>query len=249
MSDISDELLCELLTLSNEINGVKETVSCVPKSDTLILSHLENGSTCEELVEPFQHLLKLSRHKPYSDVAYVQQRRPDIELDIRRNHTDLNLYDLDTFLRAIVPSQKHLIQIINDQCHVHPQFQVLVARLHLLNARCQRPICQGRILSETRFGNDSLSFPVAHPPFVYELESLLSARDSERLVETYLMHLMRYLSGDDSVENDSCLLCLTFDLYATDQTNLKKISSLLPRKYLSGVQKSRYVGPTVRHRY
>ncbi len=167
--------------------------------------------------------MKMSRTKPYSDVEYVQQRRPDLELDIRRNHADLNLYDLNTFLRAIVPSLKHLIQIIEVQCHVHPQFQVLVARLHSLNARCQRPICQGRILSETRFARDCnpLSFPVAHPPFIYELESLLSARDSERLVQTYLTHLMRYLDVDGPIENDSCLLCLTFDLYATDQTNLK----------------------------
>jgi hypothetical protein len=222
MAGVTDDLLEELVTIGNEMNGTKDTVSRMPNSDLLVLNHVENGSTVEDLVQPLNHLFQMSTKKPYLDVEYVQQQRADMAINVEKNHEDLNLFDLNTFLRAIVPSQRQLMQRIEEQCHVHPQFLALVERLPLLDTRCDRSICHGRILAESKFGADSrsISFAVAHPPFVYELESLLERRNGESLVDTYLSQLQRFLI-EDKLDNDSCVLCLAFDLYCTDTVGIE----------------------------
>lgn len=222
MSRIPDDLLTELVTLTNELTCAKETVARIQGSDLLVMNHVENGSTSEELIEPLNHLFEMSAKKPYYDVEYSPLQPLKHGANILRKREDVNIYDLDTFLRAIVPWQTTLTRRIEEQCNIYPQFQPLVERLSLLDSRCENPLCYGSILAESIFSVDEkalLSFAVAHPPYVYELDSILHKQDSERLVEAYLAQLQKYLKVS-KLENESCLLCLTLALYSTDKRDL-----------------------------
>lgn len=221
MENISDDLLEDLMKYNNEINCVNETLSSVQDSQLTVLCNTENGTTIGDLVEPLEKLFDISTKKPHLEVDYVRQRDVPLTVNIGENCNHVNVYDLRSFLQALVPNQVSLIRLLEEQCNVHPMFMSLVDKLHLLNTKCTRDFCQGRILAKTVFApNDQseISFSIAHPPFVYEIFDLVK-QDDEELIENYLKHLRRYLSS--KIEMDSCLLCLTYDLYCTDKTDMK----------------------------
>ena len=223
MNSITTDLLEELVTYNNQINCVKETISSVQQSELLIINHIENGSTTESLVEPFEHLFKIVTQKPHTDIEYVENKKPAFTINIGQNCNDVNVYDLDTFLQAIVPEQVSLIEILEEQCNMYPQYMPLIKHLHLLRTSCTRPICQGRILAGVKFtspGRNDIPFPIAHPPFVYEIKKLLR-RGNEALTRSYMCHLTRYLTNP--IETDCCILCLTFDLYCKNTCELSNV--------------------------
>ena len=220
MESITKELLEELSSYGNELQCVKDTMASVQHSDTLVISNLENGQTTEDLVEPLQHMFTLSKEKPYCDVQYVQKPRNAMNINIEESFNGINVYDLKTFLRAITPSQQKLIERVEELCNMYPEYIGLVQKLHLLNTGCQRSICQGRIVAGcklTKPKDSTITFAIAHPPFVYELKELLDHEDETYLM-TYLVHLKQYL--DNPIPNDSCLFCLTYDLYCTDSSEV-----------------------------
>ena len=224
MSTIERELLEELLTFNNEINCVKDTIGTVQKSKLLLMSNVENGSSEKELVEPFEHLFRLAK-KPHSDIDYVKHKRSGIQMNIRENCNDVNVYDTDTFLRALLPEQNSLIQLIEEQCNIHPEFLSLVQQLTLLNKPCERNICSGKLIASTKFFSSKVhevEFAIAHPPFVYELERILKKKKSN--VTSYLKHLKKYLTTP--IENTSCILCLTYDFYCLDISRMKNFRLL-----------------------
>ena len=224
MSTIDTELLEELLTFNNEINCVKDTIGTVQDTKLLLMSNVENGSSEKELVEPFEHLFRLAK-KPHTDIDYVKQKRSGIEMNIGENCNDVNVYDTDAFLRALLPEQNSLIELIEEQCNINPEFLSLVQHLHLLNKPCERNICSGKLIASTKFFSSKVhevEFPIAHPPFVYELERILKKKKNN--VKSYLKHLKRYLTTP--IENTSCILCLTYDFYCLDISSMKNFRLL-----------------------
>lgn len=221
MSKISAELAEELLSYSNELHCAKDTIASVAHSDTLVITNLENGSSEKELTEPFEYLFNMSMKKPHFDVQYVSQDKKEVSMNIGESCNDLNVYDLETFLLALRPDQSSLIDRIVEQCNIYSNFITLISKIHLLNTFCERPVCQGRIIAGSRFTkqkNSCMKFRIAHPPFIYELEQLLKyENDSD--IENYLLHLQQYL--ENPIQNDSCILCLSYDLYCTDSADIQ----------------------------
>lgn len=224
MDSISNALLEDLLKYNNEINCVSETLSSIQDSQLTVITNVENGLTTNDLTEPLKTLFEITTKKPYFEVDYVRQRDVPLNINIGEDCSDVNVYDLHTFLQALVPNQVSLIRLLEEQCNVHPKFISLVDKLHLLNKKCTRDFCQGTILSKTVFAQteerNDITFTIAHPPFVYEIFDLVK-QDDEALIENYLSYLYRYLSS--KIEMDSCLLCLTYDLYCTDKTDMKGV--------------------------
>lgn len=225
MSDIEPQLLEELVTFNNEINCVKDTIGTVHQSKLLIMSNVENGSSNEELIEPMKHLFQMTK-KPHTDIEYIKRQRPKMEVNITESANDINIYDTDSFLKALVPDQSSLIHLIEEQCNIHPEFISLVDKLHLLNTACTNNICSGKLLASTRFlkrDNHDVVFPIAHPPFVYELDRILKLSKPKH-VQSYLTHLKKYLTN--KIENIKCILCLTYDFYSLDISSMKNFRLL-----------------------
>ncbi len=220
METIGQDFLEELMTFNNQMNCVQETIGSIQNSDLFVITNTENGRSTNELIDPFQRLFTIATKRPFCDVQYVRQRKPDLNINIGENCNDLNVFDLETFLQAIVPRQTLLIQLLEDQCNIFPEYQHLLEKVHLINTPCSRVCCQGRILAGSKFfvnGNSEIPFSIAHPPFVYELVKLMKY-ENETDIKSYLTHLSDYLAN--TIETDSCLLCLTYDLYCTDTSDL-----------------------------
>ena len=128
---------------------------------------------------------------------------------------------MNTFLQALIPEQTSLIELLEEQCNIYPQYMNLIKHLHILRTPCSRDICQGRILAGVKFttnGKNDIPFPIAHPPFVYELKEFVR-RGNEHLIKSYMNHLNRYLTKD--IYTDSCILCLSFDLYCKNKCEVQ----------------------------
>ena len=221
MNSVSSSLLEDLVTYNNELTCVQECVAKIQSSQLLTITHTENGSTERDLVKPFQHLFHVAVKKPHSDVEYLRHQKPDFEVNVTEPSRNVNVFDLEAFLRAIVPKQKGLIMQLEELCNIYPQYFGVVKRLHLLATPCSRHCCQGRILAGTKFttdGNNSMSFPIAHPPFIYESDKIKKLKD-DKIMKDFLDQLKNYLMSP--IENDSCLLCLTYDLYCSNDCELK----------------------------
>lgn len=221
MESISTDLLEDVMTYNNELTCVQETIAKFNNSKYFVVTNTENGRTTEELVEPFEQLFTVTTKKPYCDIEYIQRKRPDMQIDVTQNCNDVNVFDLNNFLQAIVPKQMSLLEILEEQCNIYPEYTALTEKLQLINTPCSRPFCQGKILAGTKLtmnNKSSIEFAVAHPPFVYEIKKILQS-GCEMALKTYMKHLSHYLHSD--ISNDSCLLCLTYDLYCTDTAELK----------------------------
>lgn len=222
MEHITSAVLEDILTYNNEINCVRDTIGPLQNTDILVVSNIENGSSASELVDPFLRLFHMASEKCENDIEYVMQKKSPIEVNVNESFQSLNVYDLDQFLQALVPDQTCLIETLTDQCNIHPQFSCLVQKLHLLRKPCSRHSCQAKILAGSKFmyghEDENIRFPIAHPPFVYEIGRLLKQANF-KTIETYLQHLHRYLTSE--IEVDSCILCLTFDLYCKCEAPIK----------------------------
>jgi len=221
MSGVTTDIVEQLLSYSNDIICMKDTIANVQNSDTLVVSNIENGITEEELYEPLQYLFSMSMKKEYCDVQYVGQDKEELQINIGDNCNDINVYDLETFLLAIRPNQFSLIETVGELCNTNLDFLNLTDKLHLLNTYCKRSYCQGRILAYAKFTKnktDEINFRIAHPPFVYEIDRLLEKVDEQDL-NRYLLNLKRYL--ETPIQNDSCILCLAYDLYCKESSNVK----------------------------
>lgn len=230
MANITSRVLEDMMAYNNEITCVKESIGTLLNTDLLVVSNLENGSTMEEINDPFYKLFNISAKKTYSDIEYVRQQKPSLAANIGDFYGELNVYDLDTFLRALVPNQTQLIKTLTEQCNVHPKFTYLTRKLDLLRTVCSQNICQGKILASSKFtldGCEDICFPIAHPPFVYEIHQLLKLSD-EKAVETYFKHLHNYLMTE--IEVKSCLLCLTFDMYGKNDCSLRNFRLFFTEK-------------------
>ena len=220
---INDELLEDLLEYNNKMTCVRDTMSSIQQSDLMIVNNIENGKSNDELIQPFLTLFRISELKPHCDVNYVQQKRDELSVNIGSNCNDVNVYDLETFLQAIVPRQTALLNLLEKQCNKNPQFLDVVDSLHLLRTACSRAYCQGKILSSAKFArysdeSDTINFCIAHPPFVYEGHRIFN--DCSSNVENYLLNLRHYLTNP--IENDSCLLCIAYDLYCKNAAEKMK---------------------------
>ena len=196
METIGQDFLEELMTFNNQMNCVQETIGSIQNSDLFVITNTENGRSTNELIDPFQRLFTIATKRPFCDVQYVRQRKPDLNINIGENCNDLNVFDLETFLQAIVPRQTLLIQLLEDQCNIFPEYQHLLEKVHLINTPCSRVCCQGRILAGSKFfvnGNSEIPFSIAHPPFVYELVKLMKY-ENETDIKSYLTHLSDYLT-------------------------------------------------------
>ena len=219
---ITDALLENLMGYNNEMTCVRDTMSSIQNSDLMIINHIENGENIDELIQPFETLFQISEQKPHCDVNFLQQKKDELSVNIGSNYNDVNVYDLETFLQAIVPQQTALINLLEKMCNIHPQFHDLVDRLHLLQTPCSRDYCHGKILSSARFArfseeNDNIDFCIAHPPFVYEGHRLKNECSSN--IESYLYNVKHYLTNP--IANNSCLLCVVYDMYCTNSSDLK----------------------------
>lgn len=233
MANITPRVLEEMMIYNNEITCVKETIGTLQNTELLVVSNIENGSNVQELSDPFIKLFNISAKKPYCDIEYVKQQKPCLNVHVGDFFGDLNVYDLDAFLQALVPNQTQLIETLVEQCNIHPQFTHLTQKLNLLLTECSRHCCQGRILAASKFGIDNsqdIRFSIAHPPFVYEIFRLLKLSDA-KAVETYFHHLHNYLMKE--IEVNSCLLCLTFDLYCKNDAQLKNFRLFFLEKDLT----------------
>ena len=75
MCSITTDLIEELIAYNNQINCVKETVSSIQQSELLVVHHVENGTTTEHLVEPFEQLFRIATKKPHTDIEYTENKR------------------------------------------------------------------------------------------------------------------------------------------------------------------------------
>ena len=220
MSNITTDLLEELISYNNELQCAKDTVALVQGSDTLVISNMENGRTEEELTEPLQHLFMMSSKKPYCDVQYVSQLQKELDIPLKETCRSVNVFDINTFLLAIRPCQSQLIESIDDLCCVYHDYIDLFDKLHILNSFCERTPCQGQIIAGARLTKpkrSSIKFRIAHPPFVYEIDSLLE-NGNENEYERYLENLRQYLN--EPIQNKSCVICLAFDYYCKNSSEV-----------------------------